>query len=199
MNIANQITQKVITELCVTRKIKLLILDNLSCLASGIKENDADAWELLLNWLLDLRRRRIAVIIVHHAGRSGFMRGTTKREDSAAWVIKVEFARGEPCDDGARFETSFTKKARNTAGVEWNRAWHFKTEVNGSVSIGCEEVSNEGKILQLIQDGLETATEIAEEMNCVKSYVSKLAKKLEIKKLIQIRRRRYFPRGFMDQ
>ena len=48
---------------------------------SFLKENDADAWELLLNWLLELRRRRIAVIIVHHAGAAGQrMRGTTKRE-----------------------------------------------------------------------------------------------------------------------
>jgi len=109
MNLADPLTQKVITELCIIKEAKVLVLDNLSCLTSGVKENDADAWEMLLGWLLDLCRRRIAVVIVHHAGRSGgFMRGTTRREDPAAWIIKVE-ATNDPSLKGAQFETSFTK------------------------------------------------------------------------------------------
>src|SRR5690349_6525993 len=90
MNLADSQTQRVLTALCVEKTVKVLLLDNLSCLFSGMKENDADEWEKVLSWLLDLRRRRIAVLIVHHAGRSGFMRGTTKREDSLDWIIKVE-------------------------------------------------------------------------------------------------------------
>src|SRR5271165_1273548 len=73
INLADPVTQKALTEICVTNGFKVLALDNLSCLVSGMKENDADAWELLLDWLLELRRRRIAVIIVHHAGRAGWM------------------------------------------------------------------------------------------------------------------------------
>ncbi len=41
---------------------------------------------MMLPWLLDLRRRKIAVVIVHHAGRSGEMRGTSKREDNVFWI-----------------------------------------------------------------------------------------------------------------
>jgi AAA domain len=78
MNLADPVAQKVITELCVEKGFKVLILDNLSCLVSGVKGNGADAWEVLLPWLLELRRRRIALVIVHHAGASGKrMRGTT--------------------------------------------------------------------------------------------------------------------------
>src|ERR1700757_1825821 len=80
MNLTSERTQRVITAICLKKNIKLLILDNLSCLFSGIKENDADEWEKALNWLLDLRRRRVAVLIVHHSGLSGRMRGTTRRE-----------------------------------------------------------------------------------------------------------------------
>jgi putative DNA primase/helicase len=76
LNIANPVLQEAITMRCVTSGVKVLILDNLSTLASGMKENEADSWELVNNWLLDLRRRKIAVVIVHHAGRSGEMRGT---------------------------------------------------------------------------------------------------------------------------
>ena len=70
-----------------------MFLDNLSCLFSGIKENDADAWELVLPWLLEMRRNRIAVIIVAHAGRNGYMRGTSRREDAAFWIIQLTEAK----------------------------------------------------------------------------------------------------------
>jgi hypothetical protein len=55
-----------------------------------MKENDNDAWEAVLSWLLELRRKRIAVLIVHHAGVNGRTRGGSRREDAAFWVIKVE-------------------------------------------------------------------------------------------------------------
>jgi hypothetical protein len=32
---------------------------------------------------LELQRAKISVVIIHHAGRSGNMRGTSKREDAA--------------------------------------------------------------------------------------------------------------------
>src|SRR4029077_11680906 len=157
-------SQRVVTEICVRKSIKLLVLDNLSCLFSGIKENDADEWEKVLNWLLDLRRRRIAVLIVHHAGTSGRMRGTTRREDAAFWVIRVDEIKDREQDEqGARFETTFVKQ-RNSDSREFSREWTFKTEADDEISIGCEEISFDGKVLQVIQDGLTSATEIAEEL-----------------------------------
>jgi RecA-family ATPase len=81
LNITKPEVQQAITQRCVNTGSKVLILDNLSTLASGMRENEADSWELVNNWLLDLRRRKIAVVIIHHAGRSGEMRGTSKRED----------------------------------------------------------------------------------------------------------------------
>jgi hypothetical protein len=197
INVASTNIQRVITELCTTGGFKLLILDNLSCLASGMKENDADEWEKLLMWLLELRRRRIAVIIVHHSGRSGLMRGTTKREDSAAWVIKVDQSSDDPEDATAKFTSDFEKKPRSITHAEWIRSWTFKTEHNSSVSFSCEEKSNEGKVLELIQNGLASATDIALELGLTKGTISKLAKRLQNKKLIDINGRNYTPRGFM--
>ena len=197
INVAASSVQRVITELCVIGKFKLLVLDNLSCLASGMKENDADEWEKLLMWLLELRRRRIAVIIVHHSGRSGLMRGTTKREDSAAWVIKVDQSNDDPEDSTAKFSSAFDKKPRSITQAEWIRSWIFKTEHNQSVSFSCEEKSNEGKVLELIQNGLGSATDIALELGLTKGTISKLANKLIAKKLIEVKNRAYIPRGFM--
>ncbi len=44
-----------ITARCIASRVKGLILDNLSTLASGVRENEADSWEQVNHWLLDLR------------------------------------------------------------------------------------------------------------------------------------------------
>jgi len=110
LNITSREVQQAITGHCVNSHAKVLILDNLSTLASGMKENEADSQELVNNWLLDLRRRKIAVVIVHHAGRSGEMRGTSKREDNVFWIIALDDAKKDADDKrGARFVSLFTK------------------------------------------------------------------------------------------
>ena len=104
LNIASRDIQDAITKRCINTGVKVLILDNLSTLASGMKENEADSWEKVNPWLLDLRRRKIAVIIIHHAGRSGEMRGTSKREDNVFWIIALDDAKKNADDKrGARF------------------------------------------------------------------------------------------------
>jgi RecA-family ATPase len=200
MNLTDPRQQKAITALCVKLSKKLLVLDNLSCLFSGMKENDADAWELVLNWLLDLRRRKIAVLIVHHASRSGTMRGTSKREDAAFWIIRVEEAKNRPEEEtGAKFQTIFEKQ-RNSPLREWTMEWTFQTEADGQVSIGCVEIAFSGKVLQLIQDGLHSATDIADELKSTKGTISKTAQKLKNQNLIEIDGRgQYRPRGFMKK
>jgi putative DNA primase/helicase len=201
INLANEPTQRVITEICVQRSIKLLILDNLSCLFSGVKENEADEWEKVLNWLLDLRRKRIAALMVHHASRSGTMRGTSRREDAAFWVIRVEEKERQESERGAAFETVFTKQ-RNSDTREWTRKWTFKTETDGTISIGCEEISFDEKVFQIIDAGVGSTGEIANELGVAKSTVSKAAKRLERQNLINIRGNtrsaHYEPRGAMN-
>jgi len=197
MNLTSERTQRVVTALCIEKGIKLLVLDNLSCLFSGVKENDADEWEKVLNWLLDLRRRHVAVLIVHHAGVSGRMRGTTRREDAAFWVIQVDEEKNrQEHEKGACFETIFTKQ-RNSDSREWTRRWTFKTEPDGQISIGCEEVSFDDKVLRLIQDGLSSASDIATELGVNKSTASRAAHRLVQANLVEINGKAYRPRGSM--
>jgi RecA-family ATPase len=88
--------QAELTKVCESWKIDVLILDNVACLFRGIEENSADDWrDQVENWLLDLRRRGIAVMIVAHAGRNtATMRGTSKREDAAFWIIRLDEVSG---------------------------------------------------------------------------------------------------------
>jgi hypothetical protein len=178
LNIINPEVQQAITARCVNSHAKVLILDNLSTLASGMKENEADSWELVNNWLLDLRRHRIAVIVVHHAGRSGEMRGTSRREDNVFWIIALDDARKDADDKrGARFISRFTKPSRNTQEEVPAYEWHFVTDLNGGVSIGHKQAQTLDVFRRIIEAGVTKPIEIAKEMKLPDYTVSRMAKK----------------------
>ena len=194
LNIANAEAQRAITAYCMNTGIKVLILDNLSTLASGMKENEADSWELVNPWLLDLRRRKIAVVIVHHAGRSGEMRGTSKREDSVFWIIALDDAKKNADDKrGALFVTRFTKHSRNTQEEIPPYEWHLVTDTaNGIVSVSCKETESLEVFMQLIRDGVTDNADLAQEMKVSKGTISKWAKKMmEAGRLKKTNRKRY--------
>ena len=178
LNITNPEIQQAITERCIKTGAKVVILDNLSTLASGMRENEADSWELVNNWFLDLRRRKIAVVIVHHAGRSGEMRGTSEREDNVFWIIGLDDAKKNSDDKrGARFISRFTKPSRNTQEEVPAYEWHFVTdEGTGVVSVAHKQAQTMDVFLQLIADGVTECGQIAQEMKVSPATVSRLAK-----------------------
>ena len=191
LNIANPEIQNAITRRCVETGVKVLFIDNLSTAAFGMKENEADSWEKMLPWLLDLRRRKIAVVIIHHAGRSGEMRGTSKREDSVFWIIALDDAKKHTDDKrGARFISRFTKPSRNTQEEIPAYEWHFVTDqATGKVSVGCKLAQTMDVFLGLIEDGVTENAHIAQEMKASPATVSRLAKKaIDAGKIIKVKR-----------
>ena len=97
----------------------LLVLDNLSTLLPGAWENDAEGWEEMQRWLLELRQKKVAVLMIHHAGKSGDQRGTSRREDILDTVIALQRPLGYRPSDGARFEIHL-RKARTVFGEAAN-------------------------------------------------------------------------------
>jgi len=89
---------------------ELVIVDNLSCLArSGGPENDADSWNVLADWALKLRREGVAVLFMHHSGKSGQQRGTSRKEDILNVVINLKHPAEYSPEMGATFEVHFEK------------------------------------------------------------------------------------------
>ena len=170
--------QREITDLCEAEKIDVLFLDNGSCLFRGVRENDADDFSNLIEgWLMDLRRRGIAVVLVQHAGRNGAIRGTSKREDSTFWIIRLDDAGQPDSDHGARFITRFVKN-RNASQDPPPLDWSFTPD--GSKTRITTRCADEMEIFRgWILDGLDTCTDLAEEMGCSKGKISKLATKAE--------------------
>jgi hypothetical protein len=50
---------------------EVVFVDNLSAWARTGRENEAESWLPVADWILSLRRRGIAVVLVHHAGKGG--------------------------------------------------------------------------------------------------------------------------------
>lgn len=177
-------------DFCVEREIKVLVIDNLSSV-SNISENDNDEWPPVANWLLDFRRKGIAVIVVHHAGRNGQMRGGSRREDPAFWIIRLDDSRERTAtENGARFVTTFMKH-RNVAHCPTPTDWHLAEDEEGKLVVDTTAADNPTLVLQAIRDGLDTCGDIAEELGLSKGTVSKAAKRLESNGQIRIDGRKY--------
>jgi hypothetical protein len=179
LNLTEPGAQAALLEKCRQDKKDLLILDNLSCLFPGLRENDADAWDRVLPWLLDLRRNRIAVIFIAHSGRNGMMRGTSRREDAAFWIIDLSEVRdaGE-CRHGAKFVTRFVKN-RNASDADCpSLEWTFARQPNDAKAhVTWKKIVVPERFRQCIEDGLLTASLIAQEMSLSRGQVSKYATK----------------------
>jgi DNA-binding CsgD family transcriptional regulator len=177
MNFGNASDQNIITQICLDKAIKVLVLDNLGCLVSGVAENEADEWEKILPWLLGLRRHGISIIIVHHSGHdSTRMRGTVKREDSAAWVLRLDDQRQDYTEAGARFISRF-RKLRGQKSVP-DYEWHYEPAGEANVEVTFKEASRADTVLQWVRDGLTTCGKIAQELGVSEGTISKLATQL---------------------
>lgn len=155
----------------------LLILDNISTLCRGGEENAAEDWQSVQDFLLRLRRQGVSVLLVHHAGKNGGQRGTSKREDVLDSVISLERPRGYNPRDGLRVVVGFDK-ARGAYGqaVEPFEA-QLRDDKAGPVwAIKLSRASTYDRVIALVGEG-KTQGEIAAAIGRDKSRVSRIITK----------------------
>lgn len=159
--------------------VNMLVLDNLATLCRTGKENESQSWLPMQSWLLDLRRRGMAVLLVHHAGKSGDQRGTSAREDIMDTVISLRRPRMYTMAEGARFQVHLTK-ARGIVGEEAQPfEVHLRVEGNALCWDVQELVDAEMEELRrLLAEGL-SIRECAEELGVPKSTLHRLKKRME--------------------
>ena len=192
MNLADSELQDAIIDLCKKQGHTILFLDNLSTLVSGIDENKTIDWERILPWLLRLRREHITVFFIHHAGRSGEMRGSSKREDPSAWIISLREPKNDPEGEteGAHFISVFTKN-RNAPQTPKSLEWNFTPVAENEILIRYEQSQPLDVFRELVASGVNQCSEIAEEMDCSKGMVSRLARRAETAGWLEIKGRKY--------
>ena len=159
--------------------VDMVVLDNIATLCRTGKENESQSWQVMQSWLLDLRRRGITVLLIHHAGKSGDQRGTSAREDIMDTVVSLRRPREYSMAEGARFEVHLTK-ARAIVGED---AKPFEANL---VKVGnalqwqmkiLEDVELE-TLKRLLSEG-HSIRDCAEEMGKSKGAIQRLKKKLD--------------------
>lgn len=134
---------------------KLIIIDNLSALTTSGRE-DAASFALIKQWIIKKRLDGVAVLLVHHTGKSGTQRGTSVHEDLLDYAIKLS-----PRDDESgktAFILEHTKLRDHLPqlrgkfhGVFWTEDGRLEFEIKLA---GHEMTPDEIKLLQLQEAGL---------------------------------------------
>lgn len=159
----------------------LVILDNLSCLIrSGAAENDAESWVTVSDWALRHRAAGRSILFVHHSGKSGGQRGTSRREDLLDVVISLKNPSDYDPSEGARFEVHF-EKARHLAGQE---VAAFEVALDDSAPGGWSLVGIEANVDEQIIERLGlglSLSEIGRELGLHKSNISRRVQDLRAK------------------
>lgn len=160
----------------ITDDTDLIIIDNLSCLAPSIKENDANDWSNIQTWVLNLRAKGKSVLLIHHSGKAGAQRGTSRKEDVLDTVITLERPKDYDSSQGARFIVKFEK----SRGFFGDDAKPFEAQLcndekgDSNWSITSIEESTYEKVVSMLNQNM-SHTDIKDELGVNKSTVSRHA------------------------
>ena len=162
----------------ITDDISLLIADNLSSLIRSGKENEAESWEPVQTWALGLRKLGKSVLLIHHSGKAGQQRGTSRREDVLDTVIALKRPAGYNPQDGAVFEVH-CEKARGIYGQDTTPfEAKLTTDHNGHQvwTTRTLEDTKRQRVFELLDAGMSQA-DMARELGVNRSTISRLVKK----------------------
>ena len=179
-NIANLEGQKMIEDIIGETDAKLVIFDNLSCLAQ-VGDLDDEAWLPVSSWFLSLRRQGISCLLNHHANKNGSQRGISRREDPFDVVMKLAHPKNYRFDEGLRCELTF-EKARGFKGQD---AAPLEIELRVGDGESLEWTHSERqdavrkRVGELLREGL-SLRDISDELGVSKSTVGRIKRAIEI-------------------
>lgn len=157
--------------------IELIIVDNISTLCRHSKENEADSWIPVQEWALKMRASGKSILFIHHAGKGGNQRGTSKREDILDTVVALKRPDDYKPKDGAVFQVHF-EKARGFVGDD-AEGFEAQLVTNGDEHewlIRPTSTSSYDQVVTLASQGLKQK-EIALKLDLNKSNVSRHLKR----------------------
>jgi len=152
----------------------MVIIDNISTLCMTGKENCSDNWDIMQNRLLDLRRRNIAVVIIHHGNKNNGFRGTSRMSDGLDKVISLTRDSDGQIKNGACFTLSFDK-CRHLHGKEVEDLY-LQLVDSDFVETSKFISERDAKTLKMVEQGI-SFKDIGQGFNISKQVVGNIVKK----------------------
>jgi putative DNA primase/helicase len=161
----------------VVGEVELIVADNLSTLVRSGKENEGESWLPIQGWALAHRRAGRSILVIHHAGKGGQQRGTSRREDVLDTVIKLSHPVDYGPDQGARFEVHFDK-ARGLFGDKVRPFEARYDERDGAAVWTRTEIADHdlARVVEALSDGL-SIRKAGDALGLDKSKVQRLKNK----------------------
>jgi DNA-binding transcriptional ArsR family regulator len=137
------------------------------------------------DWALGLRRAGVAVLFMHHSGKNGLQRGTSRREDILNVVLNLKHPADYAPENGASFEVHF-EKGRELYGADSKPFLAKLVTVEGLQrwEIADLEASTFDQVVQMTSLGMQLH-DIAAELEVNKSTVSRHLKRAREEGLIK--------------
>lgn len=156
---------------------EVIIVDNISTLVRSGKENEAAGWALVQEWALRHRRDGRSVVFVHHAGKNGAQRGTSKREDVLDTVIVLKQPADYSPEHGARFEVHF-EKSRGFFG-DAAQPFEARYEIGRGAAIWTRSDISDPQLAELVEllEAGVSIRETAHQLGLSKSKVERLKRR----------------------
>lgn len=154
------------------KKPSLVILDNLLTLCSFEDNNRGEQFmDSVAPILLEMRKRSIATILVHHSGKSGSQLGSMTKEILQDIIIKTEL------EDPGSFITYFNWHFEKGRYIFGSLAKDIRWSYSGGLLKQEEDKkdSQHKNIIQLKKQGL-SHREVAKRLGCSKNTVSNVMK-----------------------
>lgn len=164
------------------RAFDVVVFDNLSTLCPSLEdENAAHAWNPLNDTVVALKREGIAVVLVHHSGKSASGKGGDYRGSSnlvTTLETQVALQKVESATAGdARFTVEIRKSRNHGAAVIDGKTLRLQ---EGRWVVDVDEYGMAAEVVRMVKSlRYTTQAEIADQLGCDQSTVSKVFRTAE--------------------
>jgi KaiC/GvpD/RAD55 family RecA-like ATPase len=171
----------------ITGLMPVVFIDNISCLASGLKENDADAWSPIINKFVKWKNMGSTIFYFHHLNKGNDSSGSTMQHRTIDMVIRMR----KP-DNKQKIKTFEDKGVQAIVDFpKWRM--HDNSKHSQEHMLICEDwkweklpvlTSDEIEIVRMHKEGLDVK-EMTKEIDLAEKTIYKKLKNLKDKGVIK--------------
>jgi KaiC/GvpD/RAD55 family RecA-like ATPase len=164
-----------------TGQMPVVFIDNISCLAGGLKENDADAWSPIINKFVKWKNMGSTICYFHHLNKGKDSSGSTMQHRTIDMVIRMR----KP-DNKQKVKTFEDKGVQAIVDFpKWRL--HDNSKYAQEHMLICEDwkwqkmpvlTSAEASIIQMFNEGLDVK-EMSKQIDLAEKTIYKKIKKLK--------------------